>query len=309
MLGILASTASIYAIILIGYLAGRFGLFSQVELRALGKFVISIAIPALLFTTMSLRPIANVLQVPFLVAYTVGSASVFLAGAAYARFAQRKTVPLAALVGLGMSSSNSALIAYPVAQHVVGPAAAVALAMCTVIENLLMQPMMLALAEAGDPEEGGWRRVAMQSLTRLVTNPFIIAIVAGSLVAWLELDVPEPVRQVMGTLGTATAALSLFVIGGTLVGLKLGGMLGDVTLIAFGKLVLHPLSVLAVASMLPPMSPDLRTAAAVFAGVPMLSIYPIWGQRFGQERFCAGVLLGTTVLSFVTVSAVLWIVS
>jgi hypothetical protein len=181
--------------------------------------------------------------------------------------------------------------------------------MCTVIENLLMQPMMLALAEAGDPEEGGWRRVAMQSLTRLVTNPFIIAIVAGLLVAWLELDLPEPVRQVTGTLGKATAALSLFVIGGTLVGLRLGGMLGDVTLIAFGKLVLHPLSVLAVASMLPPMSPDLRTAAAVFAGVPMLSIYPIWGQRFGQERFCAGVLLGTTVLSFVTVSAVLWIVS
>jgi malonate transporter and related proteins len=309
MLNILGSTTSIYAIILLGYLAGRFRLFSQIDFRALGKFVINVAVPALLFTTMSLRPIADVLQVTFLVAYTVGSVAVFLAGAAYARLVQGKSMPVAALSGLGMSSSNSVLIAYPIAHQVVGPAAAVALAMCTAIENMLMQPMMLALAEAGDPRDGAWRRVATQSLARLATNPFIIAIVAGSLVSWFKLELPAPFRQVIGTLGMATAALSLFVIGGTLVGLKLGGMLGDVVLIAFGKLVLHPLSILAVAAMMPPMSPDLRTAAVVFASVPMLSIYPIWGQRFGQERFCAGVLLGTTVFSFLTVSAMLWIVS
>jgi malonate transporter and related proteins len=309
MLSILASTASIYAIILLGYLTGRFELFTQIEFRALGKFVINIAVPALLFTTLSIRPIADIMHVTFLAAYTLGSVTVFLAGAAYARFVQGKSMPLAALSGLGMSSSNSALIAYPVAQQVVGPAAAVALAMCTVIENMLMQPMMLALAEPEHPQEKGRRQVAMQSLARLAGNPFIIAIVAGALVSWFKLDLPEPIRQVIGTLSMATAALSLFVVGGTLVGLKLGAMLWDVMLIAFGKLVLHPLSILAMAWILPPMPRDLLIAAVVFASVPMLSIYPIWGQRFGQERFCAGALLGTTVFSFLTVSAMLWIVS
>ena len=126
--------------------------------------------------------------------------------------------------------------------------------------------------------------------------------------SYLALELPPLLLQTIGTLSLAAAGLSLFVIGGTLVGLRLEGMLGDVAGIAFGKLVLHPLSVLAVASMMPPMPPDLLTAAVVFASVPMLSIYPIWGQRFGQERFCAGVLLGTTMLSFVTVNAMLWIV-
>jgi hypothetical protein len=41
------------------------------------------------------------------------------------------------------------------------------------------------------------------------------------------------------------------------------------------------------------------------AAVPMLSIYPVLGQRFGQEKLCSAALLGATVMSFVTLSSVL----
>lgn len=297
---------SIYAIVLLGYLAGRIGMFSEADFRALGKFVVNLAVPALLFTAISQRSIVEIAQASFLVPYTAGSLAVFAGGAAYAKYVQRKSRPLAALVGLGMSSSNSALIAYPIAQQVIGPAAAVALAMCTLVENLLMQPAMLALAEGGDANGGGRRGLVMQTLTRLASNPFIIAIAAGSLVSWFKVELPEPVQRVIVPISSTTSALSLFVIGGTLVGLRPPGMFGDVMRIAFGKLILHPLAIVLVASMTPPMPRDLYTAAVIFASVPMLSIYPIWGQRFGEERFCAGVLLGTTLLSFPTVTAILW---
>lgn len=309
MLSTLGSTSAIYAIILLGYVAGKLGAFSPMELRALGKFVLTVAIPALLFTTLSQRPIGDLLHISFLVAYTFGSLAVFFAGVTYARAVQRKSLPIAALSGLGMSSSNSMLIAYPIAQLVVGPTAAVALAMCTVIENVLMQPLMLFIAEAGTASDEGRRHQFMQGLIKLVRNPFFLAIIAGALVSALALDLPDPLLKVAGTLSAATSAVSLFVIGGTLVGIEIKSMVGDVTRVVFGKLLLHPLAILAVAWAMPPMPRDLQLAAIVFGAVPMLSIYPIWGQRFGQEQFCAAALLMTTVVSFFTVSVLLLVVN
>jgi predicted permease len=59
--------------------------------------------------------------------------------------------------------------------------------------------------------------------------------------------------------------------------------------------------------LLPPADPALRAAAVVFAGTPMLSIYPILAQKYGFESMCAAALLLATVLSFVTISAILWL--
>ncbi len=138
MIDILATTAPTYAIILFGYVLGRQGVFSAAEFRALGRFVVGVAAPALLFTALSQLPIAAILQGSFLAAYAAASLAIFAIGAAYARFGRGQGLPVAALTGLGMSSSNSVVIGYPSSQQVIGDPAASALAMCVIVENLLM---------------------------------------------------------------------------------------------------------------------------------------------------------------------------
>jgi predicted permease len=110
-------------------------------------------------------------------------------------------------------------------------------------------------------------------------------------------------------LATSSAAVSLFVIGGTLVGLKTKGMRRDVTSIALGKLLLHPLAVGTMMWLLPPDDPELRVAAVIFAATPMLSIYPILAQKYGFEEMCAAALLLATVLSFGTISLAIWVLN
>ena len=56
----------------------------------------------------------------------------------------------------------------------------------------------------------------------------------------------------------------------------------------------------------PPLDPELRTAALLMAAVPMLAIYPIFAQIFGQEEMSAAALLMATAASFFTLSALLW---
>jgi hypothetical protein len=102
--------------------------------------------------------------------------------------------------------------------------------------------------------------------------------------------------------------LSLCVIGGTLVGLQARGLQATVLPIALGKLVLSPLTMWAVLVWcLPIEDPALRAAALLTGAMPMLGIYTILNQRHGHGEVSAAALLVTTVLSFFTLSALLWL--
>ncbi|WP_213957897.1 AEC family transporter [Variovorax sp. dw_954] len=305
---ILGITGPIYLVIALGFLAGRLEIFSKADMRVLGTYVVKFALPALVFTALSQRPVGEILNARYMADYAVGSLIVLLVAFAWGWQRQGKSFTLSALCGLGMSSSNSGFIGYPIAVQVVGPAtAAVALAMNMVIENLVMIPITLAMADSGSSGAGKWYRIALESMGKLARNPVILAMLGGFGVALLELPIAGGVlARTINMLAMSSAAVSLFVIGGALVGLPIKGMRRDVSAIALGKLVLHPLVVGLLVWLLPPSDPSLRAAAVVFAGVPMLSIYPILAQKYGFDALCAAALLLATVLSFVTISLLLW---
>ena len=308
MLQTLAITGPIYLVIALGFLAGRFGIFSKPDMRVLGTFVAKIALPALVFTALSQRPVNEILNGPYIVDYAVGSLVVMLVAFAWGWWRQGKSFTLSALCGLGMASSNSGFIGYPIAVQVVGPGpAAVGLAMCMVIENLLMIPLTLVMADSGEARGGKWYRILAQALGQLARNPIILAMLGGFGVALVGIPLTGVLARTINTLAMSSTAVSLFVIGGALVGLQVKGIRRDVGAIALGKLLLHPVAVGLMLWLVPPADPALRAAAVVFASVPMLSIYPILAQKYGFESFCAAALLLATVLSFVTVSCALWV--
>jgi malonate transporter len=106
----------------------------------------------------------------------------------------------------------------------------------------------------------------------------------------------------------SSAVLALFVIGGSLVGLQARGLQGTVLPIALGKLVLHPLAMWAVLVLLVPIDdPALRAAALLTGAMSMLGIFTILNQRHGHGTVSAAALLVTTVLSFFTLSVLLWL--
>jgi malonate transporter len=311
MLHILGITGPIYLVIALGFLAGRFDVFSKPDMRVLGTYVVKFALPALIFTTLSQRPVSQTLDLRYLLGYAAGSVAVMFAAFAYGRKVQRKSFTLSVLCGLGMSSSNSGYIGLPIAVQVVGGGTAgVALAMNMVVENLLMIPLALAMADAGSIKAGAsrtWHSAARGSLLQLLRNPIILAMLGGIAVASLDLQISGVLARTINMLSLSSAAVSLFVIGGSLVGLTTKGMRRDVSAIAMGKLLVHPLAVGLLLWCFPPSDPGLRAAGVVFAGVPMLSIYPILAQKYGFESFCAAALLLATVMSFITISMMLWL--
>lgn len=304
MLQILSITTPIFILIGLGFLSARGGLISREQVRGMGTFVINFALPALVLKALSENPIGEVFNWQYLTAYGLGSLAVFCLGLLASRALRREPLDSSAINALGMANSNSGFIGYPIVAMTLGATAAIGLALNMVVENLLIMPLALALAEAGR-QEGSALRVARETLKRLARSPLIIAMLIGLPLALLELRLPAVPARVVEMLATASAPLALFVIGGSLYGLRLIGMQGDIGMIAFGKLILHPLAVLLIFSLLPDVDPTLMAAGVLFASAPMLSIYPILGQRFGVDGRCAAALLLTTAVSFVTISTLL----
>lgn len=312
MLDILAITSPIYIIVLAGYLATRFGVFERNDMRVFGKFVISFALPALIFNALAQRHIREVLHPAYLLAYLGGSLLMMTIAYVTARRLAGLNRMRSTFLAMGVSCSNSSFMGFPILLLLVAPVAGVALALNVMVENLVMLPLLLAMAESARGAGGSWRHVLAQSLKRLARNPLVLAVTAGLVVSLAELQLPQPVLRSVTLFSQASGAVSLFAIGGTLVGLSLSSGWQRVLPVVVGKLVGHPLAVLAILSLLPlagvaPMEPALRAAALLMAAMPMLSIYPIIAQAYGEADRSATTLLICMVASFFTLSGWMWL--
>lgn len=311
MLEILAITGPIYITIALGFLTTRLGLFSQGDMRVLGKFVINLALPALLFNALAQRPIGEILNGRYLLVYAVGSLLTLGLGWLWARRAARQDSTTSVYYAMGMSCSNSGFVGYPIALLTLGPVAGVLLGLNMIVENLLMIPLLLALAEGAEGRGDAWHQVLGRSLANLLRNPMVLGLLAGFMVSLMGWKLPSPVGRTVTLFSQASGALSLFVIGGALVGLKIHGLRRQVVQITVGKLLLHPLAVVAVlllfeAGGMLPMEPQLRMGLVLMAACPMMGIYPLLAQKHGRDGLAAAALLGATVASFVSISLLLW---
>jgi malonate transporter len=309
MFDILAITAPIYIAIALGYGLTRWGFFQKTDMRAFGTFVVKVAMPALLFNALSQRKVSDILNGEYVTAYALASLLTLSLSIAWAVRVSKVSRSLSSCLAMGMSCPNSGFVGYPVMLLSLGPLASVAgvaLALNMMVENLLIIPLLLAWAETGQGQSR-WQAIVLQTLKGMLYNPMIWGIVLGFTFSWFDWQLTPSLGRTVNLFAQASGALSLFVIGGSLVGLSVQGMGPRVAQIAAGKLVLHPLMMLVVLSFLIPIQdPVLRIAALLTCAMPMFGIYPILTQKHGHDGLSAAALLVTTMASFLTLNAVLW---
>lgn len=309
---ILSITGPIYLCIAAGYLSVRLGLFGRDDMRVLGKFVFNLALPALLLSAVSQRKVTEILNPTYLAAYGLGSVTMIAVGYGLSRRFGRHGMAHSAMAAMGVSCSNSGYIGYPILLLVMPRIAGVSVALNMIIENLLCLPILLILADREAHAHLGWRGVAKVCALRLARNPMVLAMLLGLVLSLAGLSLPQTVGRAVGLFASASSAVSLFVVGGVLAVSALHGLAGKVAPIALGKLFGHPMAVFAAVALvtrlgLPALEPKLVVAAVLMAAMPMLGVYTILAQRYGQEDRSAAALLLTTTAAFFTLSGLLWL--
>lgn len=306
MLSVLTIISPIFMLIGIGYLATRWRLIMVEQVPAIGRFVLYLCLPALIFSTLSRTDIQAVLNPSYLLAYGGGSFLAFWLGFVITRY-RRGTVTDSGLNGLGMSLSNSAFVGYPVLLQLFDTLPVAAFTMTLLVENLLIMPTALMVLEGARSvqQAGRWPTLATNFVLRLIKHPILIAIALGTAFSLLDWHLPDPVNRTLDLLADAAAGVALFVIGGSLVGKRVQGDQRVLASIAIGKLCVHPLLVGLMILVLPPFDSTLQRLAVLAAAMPMLSIYSVVaGQYRDPARYSASLVI-TTVLSFISIATVI----
>jgi len=310
---ILSIVAPVYIAIGVGYLAVRKNVLTGPDLRMLGKFVVTFALPAMMFKALLQQDIGRSLHPTYLAAYLIGSVVAFATGFGVYRIGLRRSAVPSIFAALGMSASNSAFIGFPLVLQVAPSVAPEAFAMNMMVENLALLPTVLILASRADGQQSAWMDGIRTAIWRTAKNPMIVALGLGICASLAHLTLPEPAQRTLAMFAVTSTGLSLFVIGGTLAGVKPQGLMTRIAPISVGKLVGHPVLVAAAMSLLATLGAraiphDLALAGLVMASVPMVSIYPILAQAHGAGEDSAAALFLTTVSAFFTLSAVIWMI-
>lgn len=304
MADLLSITAPIFLIIALGFATVRSRLAPAELVPALGFFVLHLALPALVLHALLAQDLSRTFSWNYLFAYAGGSLLIFAVMLALFQAVLKRSLSQAAIAALGSVASNSGFVGFPVASLAVGAAALTALPLSVLIENVLVIPLALALAEAGS-QQGKSAAALRQTALRLARMPLLVAVVLGIVLSAMGVRLPGTLDAAIGMMANASAGCALFVVGGTLAGVKAASLEGDLVWIAIGKLILHPLAVWAGFVLLGDVPPDLMAAGIILASSPMLTVYPIFGQRFGLGGLAAAALVAATAAGFVTMTVVL----
>lgn len=307
---ILTITFPIFALIGIGYGAVRAGVFAPSDMKTLGKYVLNIALPALLFNTVATRDLSEVLNPGYMVVFALGG--LLTIGTTFLWFTLQGTGPARrAIAVMGSTCPNSGFVGYPVMLLVFPDLAGVVLALNMVVENFLLIPLCLMLLEASRDRQGkSLLRIAARIIIGVLRRPMVIGLLLGLLVMLTGLPMPQMVTKLMDVLAASSSAIALFVIGGSLVGLPIVGQRALAAQIVFGKLLIHPALTAGVLFALPMIglplvSGDMAVAVLLSAAMPMFGIYTLLAQDYGHEGIASIALLGATAGAFFTLSALL----
>lgn len=304
MLNILTVLLPIFLVIAAGYLFTRFGGFTREGLMALGRFVIGIALPALVFKTLSERQIGDILIPAYLIGYSIAALLCFALGLAFSLWVSRQTLVASAINALGQSFSNSAFVGYPLLLGVLGGGdAGVYFSLNTMVENVLLLPLFLILIEIHQGDEGTLATRIGRILFNTLRKPLILSLILGLLFSALQWRLPLPVQKAIDLLAAAAAPIAIFVIGCGLNGIRLQGNVPAIIQITVGKLVLMP-ALAALFIWLCGGDRDMVFAGALMGGVAMANTVAILAQHYGFPNRGTASMMTTNVLSVFTLSVI-----
>ncbi len=294
-----ALAAPLFSLVALGYFLVRLGGWAKSSSEALARFVFGVALPALLFRMMSDFSRLPPVDARLLLAFFGGCLIVFIIARIVSAYFFKLDGVSQSVFALGAVFSNNVLLGVPLAKAALGDAAAPSVALVLVFNALLLWTLVTVSVE--------WARHGSFSVTgfcatarKVVTNPIVAAILAGTGFGLGGLSVPHFVDVPLSMLAQAAAPLALMALGMGLAeyGIRVGWQqsLSICTL----KLVLQPMVIWALARALG--LPKLETQVVVLLGSLSVgvNVYLMSREFKTMEASIASSLVLSTGLSALT---------
>lgn len=304
MLSVLFVVLPIFALIFAGWGTRRMGVFGPQATGELNRFVVYLALPALLFDIVAKAQWSDIWQPGFVGAFTVGMAVVFAATLGL-RLAAGRGLADAAIDGLNAGYANTGFMGFPLTLAAIGPAAQAPTLAAAILTVCVLFAVALVLLEVALQAERHPGKLALKVGRSLARNPLLVAPLAGGVFLAFGIALPAPVESFLKLLGGAASPAALVALGLFLAERREGARvrLPTAALLVGMKLLAQPLVTWIAATLLFRLDPATVRTAVLLAALPT-GTGPFMVAEFYRRE--AGItsrtVLVSTVLSVVTVS-------
>ena len=306
MLMIFLQTLPFFAIIALGYGAGRTGFFNEDATKYLTKFVFFFALSAMIFRFAANIELSEVWDARLIAAYLWGTAFVY-GIATIVGFLRNLNVATNAIEAQCAVIGNIGFLGLPMLTLILGEAAVGPIMMMLAVDLIIFSSLVVILVTGSQDGQMSIRILKTVGLG-LVKNPMIVAMTLGLLCSGFDLTVPVPLNEFLAILGGAATPGALFAIGASLA-TKSAERIEVAGWLTFCKLVLHPAFVAFGALFLFSVDPYSAAVLIAAASLPVAGNVYMLAQHYSvaPQRVSAAILVSTATSIF-TVSLVIgWV--
>ncbi len=289
---------TLFAIVVVGYVAGRLGYFENGFDRHLSRLVINITCPALILSSSmsgelpDRRYILPLLGISILTYVLLTAAAWVLSRILTRKVADRGVVAFALVFG------NVGFMGYPVVASIFGHQAVFYAAVLNVVNTFAVftiGTMMITGGEGSDAERF--------SKKVLYSTPMLSAYLSMLIVALGIDNIPDYVSQPLTMIGNITVPAALLIIGSSMSHLPLRALMGNLTVYGttLFRLALLPVGVhfLCLALGFDPFVTSINT---VVIAMPVATYGTILCLKYNRDTtLIAEVTFITTLLSMLTI--------
>jgi malonate transporter and related proteins len=290
----------VFGLICLGYVAARFRIVGERTSYGLSDFVFVMAIPCLLFRTLSKATIPEVQPWGYWLAYFIALGIVWLTATLIASRGFGRKGPELVVAGFAAAQANTVLVGIPIILKAVGEEGAVPLALLIAVHLPVTVTLATVLAE-------GRQSSPLKIGKALISHPIVIGILAGSAARPFVGLIPPPAWQIVDALAGAAIPCALVALGMTLVRYGLIGNLKLPAILSALKLLLHPALVFLLATQVFTMPPAWVSVAVLFAACPCGINAYLFAERYKAGIADASTAIAlSTLVTVVTMSGWLW---
>jgi len=292
----------LFGLILLGYLSARKRWLGEGAVDNLNKFVVWLALPALLFQAMAQITWEQIDQPGYIAASALAMAMVFGLSCALDR-KRRGRLADVSLEGLAASYSNSGYMGIPLCLMVLGSASLPAAILAVLLTACVLFAFSIVLIEIGLQGSPNPWRTAKKVVQSLMRNPLVTAPLCGGLLAAARIPLPEPLLQLTTLLGAAASPCALITIGLFLAQGASAYHHGPVWRIVALKLFVHPLITFVLVTWVFEMPPLWANTAILLSALPIGTGPFMLAKLYDRSPGIASrAILISTILSVATIS-------
>ena len=304
----------IFALIAAGYISYKIKILGPASATELSRFVIWLALPALLFEIMAKSDWQTLFKPDFIMVYIIGSFAVFLL-VLFWRLRRGKGLAEASIDSMAAAYANTGYIGFPLMYLVFGASSEVPTALASIIVVSLLFGFAIILIESALHASLSWHLRAVNVIKAVFKNPLVIAPIAGTLFSTTSISLPEGVATFLGLLADAASPAALISLGLFLAhsASQQTTHLNEVRITALGltfmKLVVQPLLVAWLALYVFQIPTELALMAIFLAALPTGTGPYMLAEFYQRDALVtAQTVLLSTVMSLITLSLLLHLI-